>query len=118
MPRLLLVFFALALYISGFVHCSMTSKELMPSRLPKWVWLALTICVPLIGSALWFFVVYNHSRRQPKKESKDIAPDDDPDFLAKLDNYQQFYEWERSRKEEQDKDDKDDDKQEDSRGEK
>jgi hypothetical protein len=64
--------------------------------LPKWGWIMLSVLLFLIGPLLWFFVgrerlePRNHGRyaseapihAAPRSASR--APDDDPEFLARL----------------------------------
>lgn len=93
----------------------------MPARIPKWLWLLLIILVPILGSIIWLFFKYRNvlssdyrvgggaGRPNPfnrNTQSGPIAPDDDPEFLARLEarNRRQAYE-ERKRQENGDKDD-------------
>ncbi|MBE6483430.1 MAG: PLDc_N domain-containing protein [Actinomycetaceae bacterium] len=116
MARIVPIIFAVALWVFGIIDCARMPKDLMPGRLPKWVWMLLNIFVPVIGNIVWLVFIwpYRHpdsdgyfggftrpSRPQP---SEPVAPDDDPEFLARLDAENRFREWERQQ-EEQDGDD-------------
>lgn len=49
--------------------------------MPRWLWLAAVVCLPLVGAIAW--LVFGRPRpERPKEEPK--APDDDPDFLRRL----------------------------------
>ena len=85
----------------------------MPGRLPKWVWMLLAL-VPVLGSLLWLGLSWwakhpeglsgtlSLGRRSGPQASEPapVAPDDDPEFLAKLDARNRFAEWERRKERE------------------
>lgn len=48
--------------------------------LAKWLWLLIILFVPVLG-ALLYLVIGRPSGTQPTKQ---VAPDDDPDFLRRL----------------------------------
>ncbi len=76
----------LAVYI-WFMVDVVSSPRSSVRNLPKGIWLLIVVFVPLIGGAIW--VIFGRTkpiggggrrlRRMPS------APDDDPRFLAKLD---------------------------------
>ena len=73
----------------------------MPARIPKPAWALLNLLVIVIGPVLWLFFKYQSvlfsdtpisasdisGRFQSKRGSANapVAPDDDPEFLARLD---------------------------------
>ena len=96
-----------ALCIYGIIDCARTPKESMPGRLPKPVWIVVAL-IPVVGALLWLllswpikhpngFGTIEIGRGRPRKPEPEgpIAPDDDPEFLAKLDARNRFAEWER-----------------------
>lgn len=96
-----------ALCIYGIIDCARTPKESMPGRLPKPVWIVVSL-IPVVGALLWLllswpikhpsgFGTIEIGRARPRKPEPEgpIAPDDDPEFLAKLDARNRFAEWER-----------------------
>ena len=60
--------------------------------LPRGVWIALAIVLPIVGPVLWFFVGRVRSGEVAAASAAPaaphrlgpIAPDDDPDFLGRL----------------------------------
>ena len=96
-----------ALCIYGIIDCARTPKESMPGRLPKPVWIVVAL-IPVVGALLWLllswpikhpdgFGTIEVGRGRPRRHEPEgpIAPDDDPEFLAKLDARNRFAEWER-----------------------
>lgn len=53
--------------------------------MPRWLWAAAVICVPLAGSVGWLLLgrptKQSHQGSNPERPK---APDDDPDFLRGL----------------------------------
>lgn len=99
MGRLLVVIIPLALLIYAFIDCVRTPEESMPSGIPKPLWLVL-ILFPVLGPLAWILisriaraasspsgrsVVWtSESPRRPVRRPGPTAPDDDPEFLARL----------------------------------
>lgn len=115
MLRVLPVIFAVALIIYTFIDCARTDSSAMPAKISKPLWLALIALVPVLGALIWLYFKYQHiftsdypspsfggqnpfSRPRPPKGP--VAPDDDPEFLARLEarNRRRAYE-ERMREE-------------------
>ncbi|MDO4887536.1 MAG: PLD nuclease N-terminal domain-containing protein [Actinomycetaceae bacterium] len=106
MPRVALAIFVVAVWIYGIIDCARTPRSAMPGRLPKWVWMLL-VFVPVLGAVLWLVLSWpiKHPegfgtlplgpRQAAQPSSAPVAPDDDPEFLAKLDARNRFAEWER-----------------------
>jgi predicted membrane channel-forming protein YqfA (hemolysin III family) len=51
--------------------------------LPKWAWVLISLVVPVIGALLYLFIG-KPIETDPKKDTRPIAPDDDPQFLRDL----------------------------------
>lgn len=84
MLRVALVLLLLGLWISSIVDVLRTPRP-AARTLPKWAWLLIVILIPLIGGLIWFFLGRERpgpgrlfGRRAPS------APDDDPQFLRRL----------------------------------
>ncbi len=111
MARIAIIVLAVALWIYAIIDCARTSKDMMPGRLAKSVWLALTIVFPVVGSLVWLYFSFQNRHPEglgesfikfpgnpPKPSSGPVAPDDDPEFLAKLEAQLRFEEWERQQR--------------------
>lgn len=94
-----ILWFALALY--AVIDCVRTPAHQMPGRLAKPVWLLLIVLVPVGLGAVGWIVVAGAQRAEDRQQaasrpgttprpmprrrpSRPVAPDDDPDFLAQL----------------------------------
>lgn len=100
-----IAWFALALYAS--IDCGRTPRESMPGRLAKPLWFLIIILVPFgLGAVAWIVVkgaqqVEDRQRygggfnvpsapnfpsfpNAPRRRRGPVAPDDDPNFLAHL----------------------------------
>ncbi|RTE47679.1 hypothetical protein DDD64_08375 [Actinotignum sanguinis] len=104
---------AVSIWIYGIIDVIRTDTTRMPGRLRKPAWLALTVLVPVLGSLLWIafsFPVkfpqqnislgsFGRGRSSSQRRRRPVAPDDDPDFLSRLDAENRFREWERQQRE-------------------
>lgn len=112
MVRIAIVVVVLALWIFAIIDCARTNRNSMPGRLAKPAWLALTIIFPIVGSIVWLYFSFqlrhpgglgnsflSFPSSAPKQPSGPVAPDDDPEFLAKLEAQLRFEEWERQQRE-------------------
>jgi len=52
-------------------------------RMPKWMWAAAVICLPLVGAVLWL-TLGRPTRESLGEDVPVVGPDDDPDFLRRL----------------------------------
>jgi len=54
--------------------------------LPRWVWVFVIVLVPVVGAMLWLFIGRgsNQSSAPGRGAPRQLAPDDDPDFLKSL----------------------------------
>lgn len=101
MLRVLPVVAAVLLLVFSLVDC-VQSPDTRVRNLPKWVWLLLILLVPVAGPIAWLFggrpIIDPPSRPQPRGPKPSRAPDDDPEFLAKLkpqaDHERRLRQWE------------------------
>ena len=78
MLRLVPILVAVAIYVYGIIDCARAPQT--PARISKPVWLALVILVPVLGALIWIYF----SHRPAARTTGPVAPDDDPEFLARL----------------------------------
>lgn len=139
MARIAIVLVALAVWIYAIIDCVRTDHAIIPGRLKKAHWIALTVFVPLLGSVIWLVVAFQARhpeglgevnfggsagatdtqdtlRRQAaawgeymrkvhsRRPSPPAAPDDDPDFLKHLEAQRRFEEWDRQRRDANERD--------------
>lgn len=99
--RIFIALVVISLTIYTFIDCLRTPAYATPARISKVAWALLTLLVPIIGPILWLFFKYQavitsdkpisasdiSERLRTKRTSSHtpIAPDDDPEFLARLD---------------------------------
>lgn len=85
MPRLILVLAIVALTVYAAADCGQ-SRATQRGGVPRGLWLVLIIVIPVLGPILWLVVSRRAgggaTRQSPAGRSP--APDDDPDFLWKL----------------------------------
>jgi hypothetical protein len=80
-PVLVLI---VAFTIFSVAHLALTPRELVRG-IPKPAWIAFVILVPIVGGVMWFAVGRVRAGESPRSARRGpIAPDDDPDFLRKL----------------------------------
>lgn len=104
----------IAVWIYGIILASLSDEAKMPGGLRKGLWLAFTIIIPGIGSAIFAvsYLLANDPTRpapgaRPARRGP-LAPDDDPEFLARLDDELRRQHYERElRKHEDDEEDED-----------
>ena len=115
MARVIPIIIGVALIIYAFIDAARTDSSKMPARISKPVWLLLIAIVPVLGALIWLFFKYQYIFKadytrpsgsanpfsRPQKPTGPVAPDDDPDFLARLEarNRRRAYE-QRMREEE------------------
>ena len=93
MSRLALIFAILALAVYCLIECIRTDRRQV-RYLPKALWLLL-ILIPVVGPGAWLLAGRPRSAGSPPPKDQPPtvprrprgppAPDDDPDFLAQLD---------------------------------
>lgn len=86
MARGILAVLSIALTVFALADCVQTEDEKVRG-LPKWAWIVLIVLIPWVGPITWLFVGKDRSRpagQGPRRQGP-LAPDEDPDFLRKLD---------------------------------
>lgn len=92
MSRVLAALTALALAIYCLVECVQSNRTEV-RHLPKVLWLLLIVVIPVVGPLAWLLLGRPRhgdggapARSAPQRRAPGPrAPDDDPDFLAQLD---------------------------------
>lgn len=88
MPRVVFTLASIALTVFALADCIQANDDRMRG-LPRWAWILLIVFVPWVGPITW--LVVSRLLRDPeavKREarfSRPLAPDEDPEFLRKLD---------------------------------
>jgi hypothetical protein len=82
MVRFAAVFLAVALMVYGLVDCGQTRAH-RTRYMPKAVWLVLIVILPIVGPLAW--LLFGKNRETGTTAPRRRAPDEDPDFLWKLD---------------------------------
>jgi hypothetical protein len=84
---LLLYIVPITLMVYALIDCA-TDEDVERTSVPKALWMVLIILLPYIGSIAWI-VVSKASRPDARRDRPGrpgpVAPDDDPDFLRRLD---------------------------------
>jgi hypothetical protein len=98
MIRVVLVLVVIALLVYAFTDCA-TAPEEQTAGVPKIVWLAVVVLLPVVGPVTWLLVSRSAAdgaagrdgsggpgRRRPggRGPAGPVAPDDDPEFLRRL----------------------------------
>lgn len=94
MVRILPFLISLVLTVYALYSCIQTRSEDV-RYLPKLIWVALIVVVPVAGPIAWLLLARNRGASprgavpgtRPKAPVRPVAPDDDPDFLASLERY-------------------------------
>lgn len=82
MLRAIAVVFIIAPAVLALVDMVQTRPD-PPRVMPRFVWLLLIAVLPLVGPIAW--LLWGSPRRTAVKPPPSVAPDDDDEFLAKLD---------------------------------
>lgn len=85
MLRALPVVAYLAILVFTLVDLAMIDSSRVRA-LPKFAWILIVILLPVVGIALWFFVGRERldGSRGGRSARRPTAPDDDPEFLSRL----------------------------------
>ena len=82
------------------IDCVQTEDSRVRLGLPHWFWVVVILVLPFAGAALWLIVSNimrrrfdsgegaRPSRPRPTRPRGPVAPDDDPDFLFRLEQQQ------------------------------
>ena len=92
MARVIFFVVMLALTIYAAADWHRTPEDEMPGKLPKPIWLLIilfTATIAAIGPIVWLVLRWvsraeKTQQSRPTKPSRPIAPDDDPEFLFRL----------------------------------
>ena len=92
MVRILLFVAMIALTIYAAADWHRTPEDEMPGKLPKAIWLLIilfTATIAAIGPIVWLALRWvsraeKKQTRAPKTPQRPTAPDDDPEFLFRL----------------------------------
>ncbi|MFP7762247.1 PLDc N-terminal domain-containing protein [Marisediminicola sp. LYQ134] len=110
MPRVYIVvgLIIVALSVYATIDTIMTDKS-RTRGLPKILWVLVILLLPVIGAALWFTLGKDRGKRGGRGRAvpRTTAPDDDPDFLRRINTEKE--QEERIRRLEQELADLDDD---------
>jgi hypothetical protein len=83
MLRVVLVLLVIGVMVYAFVDCVRSDRSQV-RLLPRPLWCLVILVVPLVGAVLWL-VAGRSKDAPPAPSARPIAPDDDPDFLRRLD---------------------------------
>ena len=81
--RGLLVIGTLLLVVYALVDCLRRPGDQVRG-LPKALWVALIVALPVVGALAWLLVGRGRGSTGPTRRQRPVAPDDDPDFLWRL----------------------------------
>ena len=88
MLRGLIAVLSIALTVFALADCVQTEDDKIRG-LPKWAWIGLIVLLPWVGPLTWLFVGKERTGGFGGGKSQrqgPLAPDEDPDFLRKLDD--------------------------------
>lgn len=77
---LVLIIVALTIYCAVEVAQAQTYKVRL---IPKWLWAAVVIAIPIIGPGCWLFFGRPVSA-EASSSKPNLPPDDDPDFFKNM----------------------------------
>jgi hypothetical protein len=83
MGRALPVVIAVVLAIYCLVQVVQSRPDSVRA-LPKWLWALVVVAIPLLGPVAWLVAGRPRGRRPRSRPARQVAPDDDPDFLRGL----------------------------------
>lgn len=90
MLRILPPLLVLALWIWAFIDCLTTPEEEV-KHMPKVIWVIIVLLFPLLGSIAWLAIGKQRGGmstaqavRASRSAGRQVAPDDNPEFLASL----------------------------------
>lgn len=88
MPRVVLAVVGLFIWVYSVIDV-IQADQAKVRRLPKGVWVVVTITLPVVGAIAWFLAgrpggLAPPRRQPPNRPRGPMGPDDDPDFLRGL----------------------------------
>lgn len=69
--------------VYAVVDCALFDRMRMRG-LPRGWWIVVILLVPLIGATLWFVIGRGRANRTGSRQGVAVAPDDDAEFLRRL----------------------------------
>ena len=85
MARGILAVLSIALTVFALADCVQTQDDKVRG-VPKWAWIVLIVLIPWVGPLTWLFVGKERNLGGgPPRRQGPLAPDEDPDFLRRLD---------------------------------
>lgn len=81
MPRFVLLVLVIGLSVYALADCLQTPN---PKALPKLIWLAIIVLIPVVGPVMWILFGRPNGRGWGRDDDHVVAPDDDPSFLRDL----------------------------------
>ncbi len=107
MPRVIPIVLSIALMVFALADCTQTPDNRVRG-IPKWAWIVLIVLIPWVGALTWLLVGKDRGRGgfgnaspRPVRRSGPLAPDEDPEFLRKLDEDIRRERRERQRREQE-----------------
>ncbi len=83
MPKVYIVGFLVILAVWVYTIIDVILADPRRVRgLPKALWIVVAVLLPVIATVLWFTI--GKDRSKPQSANRQVAPDDDPDFLRRL----------------------------------
>ncbi len=83
MTRVLLIGLVVIVALSIFAAIDSLMTDVRRVRgLPKVLWVVVILFLPVIGAVLW--LTLGKDRGRGEKVTRNVAPDDDPEFLRKI----------------------------------
>ena len=81
--RQLLALLILAVMVYAIVDCAQADARTR-RNVPLWVWVALILLLPGVGAAIWLVLSRMAAPPPVVRQTRPVAPDDDPEFLREL----------------------------------
>jgi len=72
-------------YVGLAAYCisdALQHRDHEPFGLPKVLWVIIILLFPYLGAAAWLMLVFRTRQATPPR--RDVAPDDDPEYLTWL----------------------------------
>lgn len=88
MLRAIIAVVSVALTIYALADCLQTEDRAVRG-LPRWAWVVLIVLLPWVGPLTWLLAGHDRnggSGGRPPRRSGPLAPDEDPEFLRRLDD--------------------------------
>src|SRR5690625_860701 len=107
MRYVLLALLTIGMMTYAVIDCVRTDDSRIRLGLPHWFWVVIILVLPFAGALTWL-IASGVARRKldarpagPARPKRPVAPDDDPDFLFRLERERRRRQKERDAGEEQ-----------------